>query len=85
MTTAGTRNTNSEGEPMSDTSHLPKRFPVDDELSAMDDPEFLDWCRRVRSAKESIPRGEVPEELEEEFERVNRAFMRRAGSAWKAS
>jgi hypothetical protein len=50
----------------------------------MDDPEFLDWCRRVRSAKESIPRGEVPEELEEEFKRVNRAFMRRAGIAWKA-
>lgn len=66
---------------MSDTNQLPQRFPVDTELAEMDDPEFLDWCRRVRSAKEMSPRDEVPEELQAEFERVNRAFMARAGMA----
>jgi hypothetical protein len=64
---------------MSDTGQLPQRFPVDTELAEMDDPEFLDWCRRVRSAKEMSPRDHVPEELQAEFERVNRAFMARAG------
>jgi len=66
---------------MSDTGQLPQRFPVDTELAEMDDPEFLDWCRRVRSAKEMSPRDHVPEELKAEFERVNRAFMARAGMA----
>lgn len=62
---------------------LPARTPVNDDLAAMDDPEFLAECRRVRDQREHTPQDEVSSELAEEYEAVNREFMRRAGLAWQ--
>lgn len=64
---------------------LPQRAPADTDLARMDDDEFLDMCKTVRETKESMPSAKVPCELLEEFERVNREFMRRAGIAWRAA
>jgi hypothetical protein len=46
----------------------------------MDDDDFLDWCSRVRAARDSVPGEQVAPELQDEFDRVNRAFMARAGA-----
>jgi hypothetical protein len=66
-------------------SNLPSRTPLDSDsdLAKMDDEQFLTLCRRVRTAKESKPADEATPELLDEFERVNREFMRRAGVAWR--
>lgn len=65
-----------------DDEELPKRAPLT-ELSQLDDPEFLAVCRRVRARWERTPNDEFSCELAEEYEAVNREFMRRAGLAWQ--
>jgi hypothetical protein len=64
---------------------LPSRKPIAADLAELDDPEFLARCRAVRQAKESKPRDQVSPELAEEYERVNREFLRRAGLAWQST
>jgi hypothetical protein len=66
---------------------LPRRQPLTDatDLAELDDPEFLALCRAVRETKEATPRDQVSPELAEDYERVNREFMRRAGLAWQGT
>jgi hypothetical protein len=64
---------------------LPTRQPLAADLAELDDPEFLALCRVVRETKEATPRDEVSAELAEDYERVNREFMRRAGMAWQGT
>jgi hypothetical protein len=65
------------------SDNLPCRTPADDDLADMDDIEFLAMVRAVRETKESMPQDQVPPELQRDFARVNREFMRRAGMAWR--
>jgi len=65
-------------------AQLPARAPLPDDIADMNDDEFLAYCRRVRSLRERTKPDEVTSELQDEFVRVNREFMRRAGMAWQA-
>jgi hypothetical protein len=69
---------------MDGQTDLPTRQPLAADLSELDDPAFLALCRTVRDAREATPRDQVSPELAEDYERVNREFMRRAGMAWQA-
>jgi hypothetical protein len=65
-------------------AQLPARASLPDDIAEMDDVQFLDHCRRVRSLRERTKPDEVSSELQAEYEAVNREFMRRAGIAWQA-
>lgn len=70
---------------MSDAEQ-PQRTPLPENLSSMNDPDFLDWCQRIREAIEEAT-DEIPPELLVEFELCNREYLRRAGLAlnWRVA
>lgn len=70
---------------MSGAEQVPARNPAGgtSELAALDDPEFLAVCRRVREQREHTPSDEVSAELAAQFDAVNTEFIRRAGQAWQ--
>ena len=70
---------------MSGGGQVPTRNPAGggSELAALDDPEFLAVCRRVREQRECTPHDEVSTELAAQYDAVNTEFIRRAGQAWQ--
>ena len=54
----------------------------DDDLSRLDDPEFLALRKRVREELEHIPEQGVTPELAARYEKLNDEFLRRARIAW---
>jgi hypothetical protein len=59
-------------------------MPDDDsqDLTTMDDPEFLAERRRVRAIVERTPPGEQSPELAARYQRLDDEFIRRASAAW---
>jgi hypothetical protein len=53
-----------------------------DELSAMDDIEFLSVVRTVRRVAERTPADELSAEARARLDQVNAEFLRRAGITW---
>ena len=53
-----------------------------DDLTMMDDPDFLAERRRVREALEHTPEQEVRSALVDRFWELNEEFLRRARLAW---
>jgi hypothetical protein len=57
----------------------------DNDLTKMNDPDFLAERRRVRDELEHIPEQEVNAALTDRFEELNEEFLRRARIAWEGS
>jgi hypothetical protein len=55
----------------------------EDELTTMDDPEFLAERRRVREVLEHTPEREISVGLAERYRRLDEEFLRRARIAWR--
>jgi hypothetical protein len=55
----------------------------EDDLTTMDDPDFLAERRRVREALEHMPEREVSSSLAERYSRLNEEFLRRARLSWR--
>jgi hypothetical protein len=55
---------------------------MDEDFSAMNDPEFLAERRRVREELEHTPEHEVSPELSARYQRLDAEFLRRAALAW---
>ena len=55
---------------------------MDENYSAMSDPDFLAERRRVREELEHTPEHEVSLELAARFQRLDEEFLRRARIAW---
>jgi len=55
---------------------------TDDDITTMDDPQFLDERRRVREELEHLPAREVSDTLTARYQKLNEEFLRRAGIAW---
>ena len=55
----------------------------EDDLTTMDDPDFLAERRRVREALEYTPEREVRSALADRYWKLNEEFLRRARIAWK--
>jgi hypothetical protein len=53
-----------------------------DDLSQLNDPEFLAERKRVREELEDAPEQAASPELEARFERLTDEFLRRASAAW---
>jgi hypothetical protein len=54
----------------------------EDDLTTMDDPDFLAERRRVREALEHTPEREVSA-LADRYWKLNEEFLRRARIAWR--
>lgn len=54
----------------------------EDNLTTMNDPDFLAERRRVREALERAPEQEVRSALVDRFWELNEEFLRRARLAW---
>ena len=55
---------------------------MDENYSAMSDPDFLAERRRVREELEHTPEHEVSLELVARFQKLDEEFLRRARIAW---
>jgi hypothetical protein len=55
---------------------------TDDDITTMDDPQFLDERRRVREELEHLCAGEVSDTLAARYQMLNEEFLRRARIAW---
>ncbi len=55
---------------------------MDDDFSAMSDPDFLTARRRIREQLEHTPKDEVSPELRARFLKYDEEFLRRASLAW---
>jgi hypothetical protein len=55
---------------------------MDENFSAMSDPDFLAERRRVREVLEHTPEHEVSAELSARFQKLDEEFLRRASLAW---
>jgi hypothetical protein len=55
---------------------------TDDDITTMDDPQFLDERRRVREELEHLPSHEVSATLAVRYQKLNEEFLRRAHIAW---
>ena len=55
----------------------------EDDLTTMDDPDFLAERRRVREALEHTPEREVRSALVDRYWKLNEEFLRRARLAWR--
>jgi hypothetical protein len=55
---------------------------MDEDFSAMSDPDFLAERRRVREELEHTPEQAVSLELLARFQRFDEEFLRRASLAW---
>lgn len=55
---------------------------MDEDYSAMNDPDFLTERRRIREELEHTPEHEVSPELAIRCRRVDEEFLRRASLAW---
>jgi hypothetical protein len=54
----------------------------EEDLTTMDDPDFLAERRRVREALEYMPEQEVRSALVDRFWKLNEEFLRRARISW---
>jgi hypothetical protein len=57
----------------------------EDDLTKMNDPDFLAERRHVREELEHTPEQEVSAALADRFEKLNEEFLRRARIAWGGS
>jgi hypothetical protein len=57
----------------------------EDDLTKMNDPDFLAERRRVREELEHTPEQEVSPALTDRFEELNEEFLRRARISWRGS
>jgi hypothetical protein len=55
---------------------------MDEDFSAISDPDFLAERRRVREELEHTPEHEVSPELTARYQRLDEEFLRRASLAW---
>jgi hypothetical protein len=55
---------------------------MDEDFSAMSDPDFLAERSRVREELEHTPEPEVSPELLARFQQLDEEFLRRASLAW---
>jgi hypothetical protein len=55
----------------------------EDDLTTMDDPDFLAERRRVREALEHTPERDARCALVDRYWRLNEEFLRRARIAWR--
>lgn len=55
---------------------------MDEDFSAMSDPDFLAERRRVREELEHTPEHKVRPELAVRYQRLDEEFLRRASIAW---
>jgi hypothetical protein len=55
---------------------------MDEDYSAMSDPDFLTERRRVREELEHTPEHAVSPELAIRYRRLDEEFLRRASLAW---
>jgi hypothetical protein len=55
---------------------------MDEDYSAMSDPDFLAERRRVREELEHTPQHEVSAELAIRYRQLDEEFLRRASLAW---
>ncbi len=55
---------------------------TDDDITTMDDPQFLDERRRVRDELDHLPADEVSDSLTSRYQKLNEEFLRRARIAW---
>jgi hypothetical protein len=55
---------------------------MDEDFSAMSDPDFLVARRRIREQLEHTPQHEVSIELLARFREFDEEFLRRASLAW---
>ena len=58
---------------------------TDDDITTMDDPQFLDERRRVREELEHLPAGAVSDALADRYQMLNEEFLRRARIAWSST
>ena len=58
---------------------------TDDDITTMDDPQFLDKRRRVREELEHLPAGAVSDALADRYQALNEEFLRRARIAWSST
>jgi len=54
---------------------------TDDDITTMDDPQFLDERRRVRDELDHLPADEVSDTLTARYQKLNEEFLRRARTA----
>ena len=55
---------------------------MDEDFSAMSDPDFLAERRRIREELEHTPEHELSPELTSRFQKLDEEFLRRASLAW---
>jgi hypothetical protein len=55
---------------------------TDDDITTMDDPQFLEERRRVREELGHLPAHEVSEALAARYQKLSEEFLRRARIAW---
>jgi hypothetical protein len=55
---------------------------TDDDITTMDDPQFLDERRRVREELDRLPPHQVSDKLTARYQKLNDEFLRRARIAW---
>jgi hypothetical protein len=55
---------------------------MDEDFSAISDPDFLAERRRVREELEHTPEHELNPELTARYQKLNEEFLRRASLAW---
>lgn len=55
---------------------------MDEDFSAMNDPDFLAERRRVREVLEHTPEHELSPELTARYQQLDQEFLRRASLAW---
>jgi hypothetical protein len=55
---------------------------TDDDITTMDDPQFLDERRRVREELDRLPPHQASPSLSARYQKLNDEFLRRARIAW---
>jgi hypothetical protein len=55
---------------------------TDDDITTMDDPQFLDERRRVREELDRLPAHITSAVLTARYQQLNDEFLRRARIAW---
>ena len=55
---------------------------TDDDITTMDDPQFLAERRRVREELAGLPPHQINEALAARYRKLNDEFLRRARIAW---
>jgi hypothetical protein len=57
---------------------------TDDDITTMDDPQFLDERRRVREELDHLRAGTGSDALADRYQMLNEEFLRRARIAWSS-